>query len=92
MNEKLSKLGDTLAQLAAMALVVWYMVPPDERNLWLMKTAKTISRLAADLAERAGRAEMARELAGVRPAYERPYLFSRLRDFAGRFYDARRAS
>lgn len=92
MNEKLNKLVDLVAQLVAMGLVVWYMVPPDERNLWLMKTAKAVSKVAADLAERAGRAEMARELAGVRPAYERPYLFSKLRDFSSRFYDARRAS
>ena len=83
---------DLVMMAVSFALMTWYLVPEHQRNLIAMRTARALSGLAAKMAEESGRAEMARELRGARPAYERGLFFSKVRDMSRSFYERLRTS
>lgn len=78
--------AQALLALLSMAMVTWYMMPPQERYWVRLAALQKMHRLSALLARSEGRQGMAAELKGFDPwpRYGVAYQFSRLRDHLAR--------
>lgn len=74
-----------LVSAAATGLMIWYSMPPVQRQMATLEARQRTFRFLSGRASRAGRAGMGEELAGrdPKPAYSLAYTLSRWRDKVG---------
>ncbi len=76
--------------LASLLWLMWYLIPPHQRRLLLMRATWSLHQTARNAACRAGRRAMGREIRGSSPRYRLPYILSLAADRAHRIYEKAR--
>lgn len=85
--EKQTALVNLAGALAYLLVMGWYLTPPHQRKLAMMRLAAASRRLLGKAAAAAGRASMRTELATGRADYTLPYALSLAHDRARAWYD-----